>query len=188
MPSSAPLQESALQDLVRRAQEGDTQAFEQVYEHFFTPVYRYTAFRVPAEVAEDLTADIFVKMWEKLHLYKVHKGVPFGAWVFRIARHVIIDSYRREREWEELSEELVDPDGDNLADSRTKTNDALRVVQGAMAKLPRRYREVLLLSYIAELPHSEIARSLDMTEGGVRILKFRALRKLESYLPPEFKN
>ena len=127
-------------------------------------------------------------MWQKLHQYKIKKGVPFGAWVFRIARHVIIDSYRREREWVELSEDLVDPDAENQADTRTKTNDALRVVQIAMSKIPRRYREVLLLSYIAELPHSEIARILDITEGGVRILKFRALRKLESFLPGEFRD
>lgn len=188
MSPNGPLEEAEIQILVRLAQEGDTRAFESLYEHFFTPVYRYTAFRVQPEVAEDLAADIFVKVWEKLHQYRLQKGVPFGAWLFRIARHVLIDSYRKEREWSELSDELPDPNDENRADTRARLDDTLRVVQGAMAKLPRRYREVLLLSYIAELPHSAIARILDMTEGGVRILKFRALRKLETLLPPEFRD
>ncbi len=179
------LHDPAIAELVRRAQEGDTEAFEKVYDHFFQPVYRYTAFRVHAELVEDLVADIFVKAWEKLHQYKAKKGIPFGAWLFRIARHTVIDSYRRERGFEEVSEETADPDDLNRAETRAHINDLLRVVREAVNKLPRRYREVLILTYIADLPHSEVARVLRMTEGGVRILKFRALRKLESLLPPD---
>ncbi|MSR87064.1 sigma-70 family RNA polymerase sigma factor [Candidatus Peribacteria bacterium] len=179
------LPEKDLQRLVVRAQDGDTGAFEVLYSQFFLPIYRYTAFRLPSDVAEDVVADIFVKAWEKLHQYKVQKGIPFGAWLFRIARHTVIDTYRRDRDFEEITEDLVDPDMLNRADAQTRTRDVLRTVREAMDKLPRRYREILVLSYIAELPHHEVARVLKMTEGGVRILKFRALRKLESLLPPD---
>ncbi len=183
--ASEALNDPAIADLVRRAQEGETEAFEKVYDHFFLPVYRYTAFRVHAELVEDIVADIFVKAWEKLHQYKVQKGIPFGAWLFRIARHTVIDSYRRDRGFEEVSEDTADPDDMNRADAQTHRNDLLRVVHEAMDQLPGRYREILILAYIAELPHSEVARVLKMTEGGVRILKMRALRKLEALLPPE---
>jgi DNA-binding CsgD family transcriptional regulator len=61
----------------------------------------------------------------------------------------------------------------------------LRLVREAMGRLPDRYRDILLLTYVSELPYSEVARVLKMTEGGVRILKLRALRKLETLLPPE---
>lgn len=182
------LPEEELQRLVRLAQDGDTDAFEQLYLQFFLPIYRYAAFRVPAEIAEDIVADVFVKAWEKLHQYRPQKGIPFGAWLFRIARHTVIDVYRRERDFEEVSEELADPDALNRADAQTKNQDLLRIVRQAMDQLPRRYREILTLSYIADLPHHEVARVLRMTEGGVRILKFRALRKLESLLPPEIKD
>ena len=180
-----PIEDGELKELVARAQDGDTEAFGQIYDRFFTPIYRYTAFRLASDVAEDVTADIFLKAWEKLHTYKIHRGVPFGAWLFRIARHSVIDAYRRHRGFEEISDTIADPDAFNRADTQTHRNDALRIVRGAIAQLPRRYREILLLSFVSELPHNEIARVLHMTEGGVRILKLRALRKLESLLPPE---
>ena len=170
---------------VQKAQEGDTGAFEQVYNHFFLPVYRYTAFRVSSDLAEDLVADIFVKAWEKLHTYEERKGIPFAAWLFRIARHTIIDAYRQQRGFEEVSEDIPDPDDLNRADTAVYRNDLLRIVRQALAALPRRYREVLLLSYVAELSHPEVARTLRLTEGAVRILKFRALKKLQVLLPAD---
>lgn len=181
--SPLPHNEDELQLLVTRAQGGDSDAFEKLYDHFFLSLYRYTAFRAPAELVEDVVAEVFIKAWEKLHQYKAQRGVPFGAWLFRIARHTVIDTYRRERDFEEVSEDLADPDHLNRADTRTHRNDVVRVVQDAMQKLPKRYRDVLLLSYVAELSMGEVARVLRMTEGGVRILKFRALRKLETFLP-----
>ncbi|MDD4319243.1 MAG: RNA polymerase sigma factor [Candidatus Peribacteraceae bacterium] len=171
--------------LVVRAQEGDTDAFGQVYDFFFLPIYRYTSFRAPSELVEDLVSDIFVKAWEKLHQYQVRKGVPFGAWLFRIARHTVIDAYRTQRSFEEVPEEIADPDALNRADAAMRSKDLVRMVRSALAGLPKRYREVLLLSYVAGLSHAEAAQALRMSEGGVRILKFRALRKLQSLLPPE---
>lgn len=172
--------------LVRKAQEGDTAAFGQVYDEFFDPIYRYVSFRIAHELVEDLVADIFVKAWEKLHTYVPRAGVPFGAWLFRIARHAVIDLYRGEQEILEVPEDMEDTDDFNRADTQTHRNDTLRVVREAMENLPTRYREVLTLCYIAELPHSEVARVLKMTEGGVRILKMRALRKFASFLPTEW--
>jgi RNA polymerase sigma-70 factor (ECF subfamily) len=180
-----PLSEAELQRLVALAQGGDTDAFGKVYNHFFAGVYRYAAFRLPVEAAEDAVADTFVKAWEKLHTYRPHRRVPFGAWLFRIARHTVIDAYRTHRGFEEVSEVLPDPDEMNRAETGFRRAETLRLVRGAFAKLPRRYREILLLCYISELSHAETARVLRLTEGAVRILKLRALRKLESLLPPE---
>lgn len=174
--------------LVRRAQEGDTEAFEKLYEHFFVPVYRYAAFRLPRSIAEDTVADIFVKVWEKLHRYKERRGIPFGAWLFRIARYTVIDVYRSQRGFEEVPEDLPDADPLNHPSRTVEQGELLRIVRAALAELPRRYREVLVLTFIAELPHSEVARVLRMTEGGVRVLKLRALRRLETLLPPEYRN
>ncbi len=177
--------EAELQAWIAAAQEGDEHAFEQLYGAFFTQVYRYAAFRLPKELAEDVTAEVFIKAWEKLHTYKVRSGVPFAAWIFRIARHSVIDVYRAQHGVEEVSETLVDPDTFNRADTATHRNEMLGVVRTAVKKLPKRYQDVLLLSFVSDLPTSEVARVLRMTEGGVRILKMRALRKLENFLPPD---
>ena len=185
MPDDQTLTEEQLQLLVRRAQEGDTAAFGEVYDHFFPSVYRYAAFRLPAEVAEDTVADIFVKAWEKLDSYKSHRGVPFAAWLFRIARHAVIDVYRSQRGYEEIPETIEDTDVFNQAEHVTVRRDRIRIVRAAMDKLPRRYREILLLTFVSELPHSAVAQLLNTSEGSVRILKMRALRKLEDFLPPD---
>jgi RNA polymerase sigma-70 factor (ECF subfamily) len=180
-----PLDNDGILALVTRAQDGDTEAFAEVYDHFFLPIYRYTAFRAPREMVEDLVSDVFVKAWEKLHTYKARADIPFGAWLFRIARHTVIDAYRTQRQFDEIPEEVADLDPMNRADAATRSAELLEAVQGALARLPRRYRDVLLLSYVSELPHSAVARVLRMSEGGVRILKFRALRKLKQLLPPD---
>lgn len=181
-------EDDRLRILVLQAQEGDSEAFSEVYQHFFTPVYRYVSFRVPSDMVEDIVAEIFVKAWEKLGSYRPMAGVPFGAWLFRIARHNVIDHYRGEIEVAEMPEDIEDHDDFNRADARTNRNEVLRIVREAMEKLPRRYREVLELAYVAELPHSDISRVLRLREGAVRILKLRALRKLASHLPPEMRN
>lgn len=177
--------EAELQGWITAAQEGDESAFERLYGHFFPQVYRYAAFRLPKELAEDVTADVFVKAWEKLHTYKLRSGVPFAAWLFRIARHSVIDVYRSQRGIEELPETLVDPDELNRAETAVHRSEVLSTVRTAMKQLPKRYQDVLLLSFVSDLPTSEVARVLRMTEGGVRILKMRALRKLEGFLPPD---
>ncbi len=177
--------EAELQGWVAKAQEGDETAFEKIYEHFFTQVYRYAAFRLPKELAEDVTAEVFIKAWEKLHTYKARSGVPFAAWLFRIARHGVIDVYRTQHVIEEVPDSLADTDELNRADTGVRRNEALASVRTAMEKLPKRYQDVLLLSFVSDLPTNEVARVLRMTEGGVRILKMRALRKLEDFLPPD---
>jgi RNA polymerase sigma-70 factor (ECF subfamily) len=180
-----PLTEEQIIALVAQAQEGDTKAFGQLYDHFFDSVYRYAAFRLPREVCEDTVADVFVKAWEKIHTYHVRKGIPFGAWLFRIVRHTVIDTYRKRRDWEEVSEDLPDEDAFNRTEARVKRQHLLKTMRGAMDRLPSRYREVLHLSYVADLPGSEVARVMRTSEGSVRTLKFRALRKLEEELPPD---
>src|SRR3989344_5004052 len=182
------LTEEELQTLVQEAQEGSTQAFEKLYNVFFDPVYRYTAFRLPEDLVEDAVADIFVKSWEKLHTYHWRRHVPFGAWLFRIARYTVIDVYRTQRGFDEIPEDLEDPDEFSRADTKVKRQDLLNIVRHAMQQLPKRYREVLVLSFVSDLPNKAVARVLRMTEGGVRILKLRALRKLEKLLPPDIQS
>ncbi len=182
MPTPA-LSPEELKTLVLKAQDGDTDAFGKIYDAFLTPIYRYVVFRFPQELAEDLVADVFVKAWEKLHTYRHRAGVPFSAWLFRIARYSIIDAYRATRGFEELSEELMDEDRENDPQTRTERGLSISMVRQALQKLSKDYRDVLLLHYVAGLGHKEIGAALSMTEGYVRILKFRGLKKLEELLP-----
>lgn len=180
-----PLPPDELKALVQQAQDGNTEAFGKIYDAYLTPIYRYVVFRFPQELAEDLVADIFVKAWEKLHSYKSMANVPFSAWLFRIARHVIVDAYRSHRGFEEVSEDFVDTDIRSDPQATVERRLSVATVRSALNRIPSYYREILLLHYVSGLSHAEIARSLRITEGGVRILKFRALRRLEALLPSD---
>lgn len=181
--TDSPLPPEKLQELVMQSQDGDAQAFGQIYDAYLTPIYRYVVFRYPSELAEDLVADVFVKAWEKLHTYKARSGIPFSAWLFRIARHTLIDAYRAHRGFEELNEDMMDDDERAQPQAKTEQSLSISRVRGALNQLPRTYREVLLLHFVAGLGHGEIAQALWRTEGSVRILKMRALKKLQSLLP-----
>jgi len=181
--SSPQLSPEELSALVAKAQDGDSEAFGKIYDAYLTPVYRYVVFRFPQELAEDLVADVFVKSWEKLSSYRPRTGIPFTAWLFRIARYTVIDAYRNTRGFDDLDEELVDEDKESDPQRRMERKLTVAMVRKALLKLPKDYRDVLLLHYVAGLGHSEVARSLSMTEGYVRQLKFRGLKKLETLLP-----
>src|SRR5262245_15592536 len=82
-------------DLVRRAKAGDDRAISQIYERYSAPIYRYALFRVrETELAEDIRADVFVRMLEGMPRYE-DRGWPLSAWLYRIAHDRTIDMLRR---------------------------------------------------------------------------------------------
>src|ERR1700692_2833824 len=98
------LDEATIDGLVLRAKAGDAEAFGQLFDHYHQPVYRFIAFRVtrPSD-AEDLTQIVFVKALEALPRYEA-RGVPFGGWLFRLARNTTIDYIRTRRDHDDLGE------------------------------------------------------------------------------------
>src|SRR5690242_19609134 len=81
-------------ELVRRAQAGDQDSFARLYDAYMERIYRYIFFRVADdELAEDITSQVFLKVWEKLGTYRPGQS-PFIAWLYRIAHNAVIDSYR----------------------------------------------------------------------------------------------
>ena len=169
--------------LVSRSKNGDHDAFAEIYDAFVSPIHRYVAFRLPPAVVEDIVADIFVKAWEKLDSFQERKNIPFSSWLFRIAKHVVIDTYRTQKETVELDEFHIDEDRWNDPTLKITQDVQGILLRQAMNKLPGRYREVLLLSFMSGLDHAEIARTLKTREGSVRIVKHRALKKLGDLLP-----
>jgi DNA-directed RNA polymerase specialized sigma24 family protein len=82
-------------ELVARAQQGDQMAFAELYETYRPLVYRFLRRRLDGsdETVEDLTEDVFVKLYEKLDRY-VERGLPFTAWLYRIAHNQLVDFVR----------------------------------------------------------------------------------------------
>jgi len=168
--------------LVEDAQKGDTEAFAKLYDYYIQPIYRYIYFKVPREEALDLTESVFLKVWENLRSFKAHKG-SFSSWIFKIAHNLVVDHYRLQRHDVQL-ESLSLPDETQEADPAFLTENSLNqdMLRKALAKLKKKYQDVLLLRYINGLGHQEIARIMHRSDGGLRILKFRALKALKKVL------
>lgn len=173
-----------LSKAVEKAQAGDSHAFAQIYDALVKPIYRYIYYRVENEVAEDLTEDTFVKMWQNLDKYK--KGVtPFASWAFRIAHNLLVDYYRKNQSTDEIDDEIADPHERNLPDRQTNLKLTQVRLQKVIRKLPGNYQEIIILKYINELDNRQIAEVTGKSEGAIRILQFRALEQLRGFLSPE---
>jgi RNA polymerase sigma-70 factor (ECF subfamily) len=174
--------EAALTELVARAQAGDAEAFAELFDHYHGPVYRFISSRVgrPSD-AEDLTQTVFVKVLEALPRYE-SRGVPFGGWLFRLARNTVIDFVRTQRQHQDLevvaSRAHADPPPDAIAEQR----EQIEAVGEALGALTDEQREVVALRFFAGLTAREAAVAMDKQEGTVRGLQFRAIGALRRQL------
>src|SRR3954471_6392344 len=135
--------DAALDRLVEEAKGGDAEAFAAIFDRFHEPVYRFIASRIhrPAD-AEDLTQLVFVKALEALPRYE-SRGVPFGGWLFRLARNTVIDHVRTHRETAELEQVLDRPDGDAGPDEVAVTREDIGAVGVALERLTDEQREAI---------------------------------------------
>jgi RNA polymerase sigma-70 factor (ECF subfamily) len=175
--SAARSPESDVPGLVADARRGDDPAFTELYRRYADRVYRFCLFRInrPAD-AEDLMQQTFVRAIEALPRYE-ERGLPFGAWLFRIARNAVIDFERARRDHVDLAELTLvgeDPSTED-ATGAVAERDALL---GALAQLTPDQREVLGYRFFADLSARETGRLMGRDEATIRGLQARALGAL----------
>jgi RNA polymerase sigma-70 factor (ECF subfamily) len=169
-------------ELIQRAKTYDPDALGVIYERYYQGIYRYVYYRVSdTALAEDLTGDIFLKMLNGIESYSI-QGVPFSAWLYRIARNRIIDHLRRQPEKADVS--LEEARVDAIAGNDTAIDNALQrdELLKAVKVLTDEQRQVIILKFIDDLDNATIGRILGKTEGAVKSLQHRALDTLRHYL------
>ena len=176
------LDDAALERLVEASRAGESEAFGQLFDHFHGPLYRYIASRVqrPSD-AEDLTQLVFVKALEALPRYE-SRGVPFGGWLFRLARNAVIDFVRTKHEHAELDAVGERRDGEAGPDDIAVYREDVNAVASALAALTDEQREAIALRFFAGLSAREAAEAMGKQEGTVRGLQFRAIAALRREL------
>lgn len=169
-----------IDQLVKKAKNGDQWAFGELYDALLGRVYRFVFFRVSTrEDAEDITEQIFVRVFEKIGEYH-ERGVPFEAWVFRISRNMIIDYYRAHaRTSASLDEAREMEDKRPSPEEATVTALTYDDVRQAMKKLPDAYQEIIILKFIEERDNDEISEILEKPVDQIRVLQSRALARLK---------
>jgi RNA polymerase sigma-70 factor (ECF subfamily) len=174
------------QTVVIAAQGGDHAALSELYGHYFPRVYRYVCARlVSNEDAEDVTEEIFLKIIDNLAGYQF-RGLPFGAWVFRIARNEVVSHVRRQKvrgATTELSDMIADDTADHTREVETQLTIAM--VRELTERLPEAQRQVIALRFGAGLSVAETAQALKKTENNVKVLQHKAIAKLQQMVPRE---
>lgn len=171
-----------VEQLVLRAQNSDKEAISALYQMYAQVIYRYIFYRVPTMVdAEDLTAEVFLKMVEGLPDYRI-TGVPFEAWLYRIAAARITDFYRRTRRrpQSELTESVSDarPAPEELL-QRSQEVDALREV---LQQFDQDEQAILMLRFVERKSHKEVADILGKSVSAVKSTQHRVLVQLANLM------
>jgi RNA polymerase sigma-70 factor (ECF subfamily) len=176
------LDDAAIERLVDEARAGDAWAFGQLFDHFHLPVYRYVASRVrhPSD-AEDLTQLVFVKALEALPRYQ-SRGIPFGGWLFRLARNAVIDHVRTSHEHADLAQSAERAGADAGPDELAVIRQEIEAVRSALATLTDDQRDAISLRFFAGLSAREAAEAMGKQEGTIRGLQFRAIAALRRQL------
>ena len=171
--------------LVREAQQGGAAAFSALYEHYYDSIFRYVSFRTGNTTeAEDITAEVFVRMIESIHRFK-WKGYPFSSWLFRIAHNLVVDFYRKKGRRRMVSLENAPPimeEGVVDADARMDLELTMGDVRRAMEDLTDLQREAITLRFAAGLSVAETAKAMGKKDNAVKALQHAGLKKLRRAL------
>ncbi len=183
-PAAWPGDESDDAELIRRSQE-DPEQFAALYDRYVQQIHRYVARRLGTQLADDIAADTFLIAFRRRGTYDQSQRLA-RPWLYGIATTLIARHYRsEERHLRALHRTGADPLPEPMADtvvSRVTAHDHKREIAGAMGRLSRADRDVLLLVAWGDLSYEETAQTLGVPIGTVRSRLHRARRKVRAAL------
>jgi RNA polymerase sigma-70 factor, ECF subfamily len=160
----------SMTDILQRIAEGaDVEAFRKLFEAYAPRIKSYMMRQgADANTAEELAQETLLTVWRKAALYSGEKGSA-TTWIFTIARNLRIDKLRKEMTWVALPEGYDQEISHDANPDEALAEEERRVrVQQALAGLPPDQQEVVVLSYVDGLSHSEIADRLRLPLGTVK--------------------
>ena len=169
------------QDLIKRAQQGDRESIGWLFERYQPGIFRYLFYKIgDRQIAEDLCADVFVRMMRSLPGYQDRQAASFQSWLFRIARNLVVDHYRKDDKNQELSENL--PASDPLPEAVLEKSLSYAELQHGISQLNGEQADVVILRFVLGLPISQVAQVLGKSEDAVKGLQRRSLMTLRQLL------
>ena len=187
--------------LVRRCVGGDAAAWEEIVQRYHRRIYNVCyRFAGDAENAQDLTQEVFIKMYRTLNTYDSGKGA-FMTWVTTITRNLLVDHFRKTKS-ERLTDSLdgpasehedAQPLSDRIADQSRGPDEAAQsretreMVHQALQKLSPELREAVILRDLQDMDYREIATALRVPEGTVKSRINRGRAELARLLQRTYK-
>jgi RNA polymerase sigma-70 factor, ECF subfamily len=183
--ASGATAEEEVQALVALAQAGDHDAYAELYALYSPKMLRYFRYHLQgqAHLAEDLASEVVIRGWSKIDTYQ-RSGVPFSAWLYRIAHNRLIDHRRAQRASFVPLDQLESDTGNQPAMDERGFDQTLNreTLRAALDGLTGDQREVIVHRFLHDRPIAETARLLDKSEDAVKQLQVRALRNLKTAL------
>lgn len=181
------LNELSDEELAKRGQAGDRQAFGALIDRYWPRVFRWlVGLTRSTQTAEDIAQDTFLKAWRGLAAFS--PGTSFRAWVFRIAHNGLIDHQRRDRPTASVESWEDEPGHEEAPPTQVVHEETRAMIEAACARLPGSVREAFMLRTQEGLSFAEIAVALESTEETVRWRVHKArqhlLKELGPYLSP----
>ncbi len=161
-------------------------AFGLLYEKYINRIYNYIYFRVgSAQDAEDITTRVFMKAYDNIGRYR-HMGLPFSAWLYRIAHNQVANFHRDNSRGREISiDEMLMPPPQLKTDhpeSSALKQESINYLMNLINDLHTDKRELIMLKFVHKLSNEEIARALGRTEGAIKSLYHRTLLELRDHM------
>lgn len=168
-------------ELVQKCQQGHSDAFGALYDHYVEPIYRFIYYKTHHQAtAEDLTSATFLKALENIQKFKADKA-PFGAWLYRIARNTVIDHYRQHKTTTDIEDAFDISSSDNVerdVDAQMK----LEKVEEFLKTLKPIQREIVMLRVWEDMPYKEIAALTGQSEANCKMIFSRVTDKMQQEL------
>lgn len=170
-------------EILAAAKRLEPAAVAAIYDAFADPIFRYVSFRVRSpEDAEDLTDQVFLKMIEALPAYD-DRGAPFAAWLYRIARNLLVDRYRRAgRDAVALHESLEARGAGSDPFASAAGSLDRQALREAMGTLTEEQRQVVVLRFVEGWDVDEVAAAMGRKPNAVHALQHRAMGALQRAL------
>lgn len=171
-------------DVLKRASQGDRDAFGQLYAHYIDRIFNYVYYRTGnTHDAEDLTARVFQRAMGHIHNY-TDRGVPFSAWLYRIAHNLVANWHRdRSRRQEIPINDLpvLPAKGDHPEASLVRTEEQEALLK-LIRRLPPERQALLILKFVENLSNADIGQIMGRSEGAIKSLYHRTLLALRDQI------
>lgn len=168
------------EELIKDAAGGDNDAFGILYERYVRKIYNYIYYRTGnVNEAEDLTARVFHRSYNHISNYD-QRGVPFSAWLYRIAHNLVANWYRdRSRKKEVVLEDHIPSKFHfDFPENALETNQENEKLLSAIRKLPSERQQLIILKFVEGLSNAEIGVIMRRSEGAIKSLYHRTLESV----------
>ncbi len=159
------------------AARGDNEAFSLLYERYVRRIYNYIYYRTGNQHdAEDLTERVFFRALNHIKTYN-NRGLPFSAWLYRIAHNLVANWYRDTKRRKEvpLEDHSYTISRSDLPETEMVKDQEIETLMEALRHLPNDRQNLLILKFVERLSNEEIAQILGRTEGAIKSLYHRTL-------------